>query len=81
VIVKAMMPVLRRIAAELGTAVLMVEQHIDIALRFADRAYVLNHGDLVQQGAAAELAAQRDLLEASYLGVHDREPHTPERSA
>jgi branched-chain amino acid transport system ATP-binding protein len=69
VIVKSLMPVLRRIAAELGTAVLMVEQHIDIALRFVDRAYVLNHGDLVQEGRASELAAHRQLLEASYLGV------------
>jgi branched-chain amino acid transport system ATP-binding protein len=73
VIVKSLMPVLRRIATELGTAVLMVEQHIDIALRSADRAYVLNHGDLVRQGAAADLAAQRDLVEASYLGVSDHE--------
>ncbi|MFC4945799.1 ABC transporter ATP-binding protein [Pseudonocardia sp. GCM10023141] len=69
VVVKSLMPVLRRIATELGTAVLIVEQHIDIALRSVDRAYVLNHGDLVQEGPATELAERRELLEASYLGI------------
>ncbi|HEX3978894.1 MAG TPA: ABC transporter ATP-binding protein [Solirubrobacteraceae bacterium] len=69
VIVERLMPVLRRIAEELGTAVMFVEQHVPQALELADRAYVMVSGSIVLQGSAAELREDRELLEASYLGV------------
>jgi branched-chain amino acid transport system ATP-binding protein len=68
VIVERMMPVLRRVAEDLGTAVLFVEQHVALALEVADRAYVLNHGQLVLEGSAAELREKPELLKSSYLG-------------
>jgi len=68
VIVERMMPVLRRVAEDLGTAVLFVEQHVALALEVADRAYVLNHGHLVLEGSAAELRDKPELLKSSYLG-------------
>jgi len=68
VIVDRLLPVLRRAADELGASVLFVEQHVALALEISDRAYVLTHGRIRLEGAAADLRGRRDLLAASYLG-------------
>jgi branched-chain amino acid transport system ATP-binding protein len=68
VIVERLLPILRRAASELGTSVLFVEQHVALALEISDRAYVLTHGRIRLEGAAAELRGRRELLTASYLG-------------
>lgn len=48
-------------------SVLIVEQNVALGLRLASKVYVLGQGEVVQQGTAAELAAD-DQLMATYLG-------------
>lgn len=50
-----------------GVTVLLVEQNAVKALGIANRAYVLEHGQIVLQGAASELAKSPEVTQA-YLG-------------
>ncbi len=50
-----------------GVSVLMVEQNATMALSIADRGYVLSTGEIVLEGAAADLLRSEDLKRA-YLG-------------
>jgi branched-chain amino acid transport system ATP-binding protein len=72
-IVEWLLPVVRRFAQERGCAVLLVEQHVQLALEVADRGYVLSHGRIVLENDAEQLRADRQLLVASYLGEQAHE--------
>ncbi|WP_330255104.1 branched-chain amino acid ABC transporter permease/ATP-binding protein [Nocardia sp. NBC_00565] len=60
--------VLRRLAAERGMAILLVEHNIDMVLRTCDRVYALDFGVLIGQGTPAEIRNNPAVIEA-YLGT------------
>jgi ABC-type branched-subunit amino acid transport system ATPase component len=69
-IVEGLLPVVREYALETGCGVLLVEQHIQLALTIADHGYVLSHGEIVLRDRAEALRGNRELLMASYFGEH-----------
>jgi branched-chain amino acid transport system ATP-binding protein len=50
-----------------GVSVLLVEQNAQAALRIADRAYVMELGEFILSGPAADIASNQRVV-ASYLG-------------
>jgi branched-chain amino acid transport system ATP-binding protein len=52
---------------EEGTTILLVEQNARLALQFAKRGYVLEHGNVVLEGSSEELLADPEVKKA-YLG-------------
>ena len=57
--------------AEQGTAVVIVEQQIEVALDIADRAVIMERGIIQMAGTAAELKRDPQVREI-YLGLADR---------
>lgn len=51
-----------------GTTILLVEQNAEMALRIANRAYVLETGHVAMSGSAADLAKD-DRVRRAYLGA------------
>ena len=65
--------IIKRINAELGTAILVVEQNAAIALATADDGYIMELGRIVAAGSCAELMAKDDVKEF-YLGGGHQQP-------
>ena len=50
-----------------GTTILLVEQNAQMALQVADRAYVMETGNITLQGPAEELL-HNEAVQRAYLG-------------
>ncbi|MBC4016708.1 ABC transporter ATP-binding protein [Siccirubricoccus deserti] len=66
-IVQEIFGIMRRIRAESGVGILLVEQNANLALELADRAYLLETGRIVVSGPAAEIR-EDEAIRRSYLG-------------
>ena len=66
VLVRDIFETLKTINAQ-GTTILLVEQNANMALKLANRGYVLETGAIVLEGTSAELAANPEVKKA-YLG-------------
>jgi branched-chain amino acid transport system ATP-binding protein len=66
-IVREIGRVLVRLKSE-GLSILLVEQNVPLALRVADRVYVMNKGQIVYHGSPAELDANEE-IKRRFLGV------------
>jgi len=67
-ITKELFEVLGSLRDEYGMSLLVVEQNAGMSLALADRAYVLETGNIVATGTGAELLAD-DTIKEAYLGV------------
>src|SRR5882762_2200448 len=68
ILVEELLAALKRIIRDEGMSAILVEQNAHKVLGVTDRAAILERGSVVYEGASADLAADRAVLE-SYLGV------------
>jgi branched-chain amino acid transport system ATP-binding protein len=60
--------VLKKLNADEGLSVLLVEQNANLALKVAQRVYLLETGTVVASGSAAQIASD-DAIRKAYLGA------------
>jgi branched-chain amino acid transport system ATP-binding protein len=87
IVVEEVVRAIRRMSAEGGTALLLVEQHVAIALSLTDSALILERGRIAYQGFSRDLSGDRTTLDRLIgLGVQggshgwpaiDRRPLSP----
>ena len=68
-VVGRLLAAVRAAADERGVAVLLVEQHVRQALRYADRVYVMDRGRISLTGTVEEVRSQLVDVEAAYLST------------
>ncbi|MBI4728606.1 MAG: ABC transporter ATP-binding protein [Acidobacteria bacterium] len=68
IVVEQLLDIVREMNLQ-GVSIVIVEQHVDLALEFADRAYFLEKGEVRFQGPSAELRERGDLLRSVFLAA------------
>lgn len=67
-IVQEIFRIIKQINEKEGTTILLVEQNAHMALSVANRAYVLETGEIIKEGSGHELLNDPDIKKA-YLGA------------
>jgi branched-chain amino acid transport system ATP-binding protein len=67
IVVQEIFRIMRRINAEEGMSILLVEQNVNLALGLSDHAYLLETGRLALSGPSKELR-KHEAVRRSYLG-------------
>lgn len=68
IIVRQIFDIIKRINEEAGTTIFLVEQNANLALKVADRGYVMENGHITLEDTAENLLANEDVKKA-YLGI------------
>lgn len=68
IIVERIFEIIRKINEEHGTTIFLVEQNANMALKLANRGYVMENGLITLVDSATRLAANEDVKKA-YLGI------------
>ena len=69
-LVREIFEIIRKINAERGMTVLLVEQNAQIALGIADYGYIMENGRIVYDGPASKLRGNDDVREF-YMGLSE----------
>ena len=67
-ITQELFEVIKRLNSDEGLSVLLVEQNANLAMKIAHRVYLLETGNVVASGSAAEIASD-DSIRKAYLGA------------
>jgi sulfate-transporting ATPase len=71
----ALSDIIRRLAGDLGIAVLLIEHNVDMVLRTCDQIVALNFGVVIGHGTPAEIRKNPAVV-AAYLGAGDGDDDT-----
>ena len=76
-VVIRLLDAVQRAAHDHGVGVLLVEQHVNQALRVADEVLVMQRGAIVLEGPTEEVRSRLGDLEAAYLSAGTRAARSP----